>query len=97
MMVNYGVRAIAHYQAMGRARRFRRAAAAAVRKRSARQTTDRAWPLDMSDLARGQALESSPPLDSGWFFVGADGSGWKPPVPLEIAAMPDFVSPFRWR
>ena len=75
MMVNYGVRAIAHYEAMGRAPQVFGAQLPAPCVGAPPDSPFERWP---------RAVE----------LKAADGSSR---CLVEIAAMPDFLSPFRWR
>jgi membrane-bound metal-dependent hydrolase YbcI (DUF457 family) len=75
MMVNYGVRATAHYEAMGRARQVFGAQLPAPCAGAPSDSSFAHWP---------RAVEPK----------SADGSSR---CLIEIAAMPDFLSPFRWR
>jgi hypothetical protein len=98
MIVNYGVRAVAHHQAIVRAPQIFGAQLPLPCENAVplRRPIER-WPLDLSDLARGQAPDSPPPLVQGGSLsvpIAQRGSGR---CLVEIAAMPDFVSPFRWR
>jgi len=75
MMVNYGVRATAHYEAMGRAR----------------QIFGAQLPPQCVDAPADSSFERWPRTVEP---KSADGSSR---CLVEIAAMPDFLSPFRWR
>jgi membrane-bound metal-dependent hydrolase YbcI (DUF457 family) len=76
MMLNYGVRAVAHHQAIVRAPQIFGAQLPLPCESAAPpgRAIER-WPLDSPPLAQGGTSRCL----------------------VEIAAMPDFVSPFRWR
>jgi membrane-bound metal-dependent hydrolase YbcI (DUF457 family) len=107
MLVNYGVRAVAHHQAIVRAPQIFGAQLPPPCENavSLRRPIER-WPIDSSSLAQGRSLDSanlareqaldSSPLAQVSFPAPVAQSGTGRCL-VEIAAMPDFVSPFRWR
>jgi inner membrane protein len=75
MMVNYGVRATAHHEAIARAPQVFGAQLPAPCARPPSDLPFERWPAT----------------------IDATGTGASPRCLVEIAAMPDFLSPFRWR
>lgn len=75
MMVNYGIRATAHHEAIARAH----------------QVFGAQLPASCPDIPHDSAFERWPRKSEP---VAADGTSR---CLVEIAAMPDFLSPFRWR